>query len=60
LFSFLPALKKTALTCLNEKVAGKKKHGIKNPVELKRNLEAEIPPELRGLLDVFVLDLSRK
>ena len=44
----------------NEKVAGKKKHGIKNPIELKRNLEAEIPPELRGLLDVFVLDISRK
>lgn len=44
----------------NETVAGKKKHGIKGPMELKRNLEAEVPPELRGLLDVFVLDVSRK
>lgn len=44
----------------NEKVAGKKKHGIKNPIKLKQNLESKIPLELRGLLDVFVLDISRK
>ncbi|WP_127562459.1 hypothetical protein [Nioella ostreopsis] len=44
----------------NEKVAGKKRHGIKNPIDLKRNLVAEIPLELRGLFDVFVLDISRK
>ncbi|APZ53826.1 hypothetical protein [Salipiger abyssi] len=44
----------------NEKVAGRKRHGIKEPMELKRQLEAEIPLELRGLLDVFVLDISKK
>ncbi len=43
-----------------EKVAGKKKHGIKKPVELKRDLEAKISLEIRGFIDVFVLDVSKK
>ena len=44
----------------NETVAGKKKHGISSATELQRDVEDKIPPELRGLIDVFVLDVSRK
>lgn len=44
----------------NEKVAGKKKHGLDNATELQRDLEDKIPLELRGLIDVFVLDVSKK
>jgi hypothetical protein len=41
-------------------VAGKKKHGLSSAAELKHDLEDKIPRELRGLIDVFVLDVSQK
>tara|TARA_R100000687_G_scaffold83064_1_gene84511 strand:+ start:3777 stop:7793 length:4017 start_codon:yes stop_codon:yes gene_type:complete len=40
-------------------VAGKKNHGIKSPIELQKSIESQLPSELRGLIDVFVLDVSR-
>jgi len=43
----------------NEKVANKIKHGVKNAIELKKSLENTLTPELRGLIDIFVLDVSR-
>lgn len=42
-----------------EKVAGLKKHGIANAEELKKKIETQIPQELSGLIDVFVLDVSQ-
>jgi hypothetical protein len=44
----------------NEVVAGRKNHGIKTAQELKLNIEAGLPNDLRGLIDVFVLDVSRR
>ncbi|MGN4980900.1 hypothetical protein ACTFBY_05560 [Aeromonas dhakensis] len=43
----------------NEEVAGRKKHGIKSAQMLKIDIEAKLPAELLGLIDVFVLDVSR-
>lgn len=43
----------------DEKVAGCKKHGIGSAHELKKRIEASLPSELTGLIDVFVLDVSR-
>lgn len=42
-----------------EKVAGRKKHSIGSSQELKRSIEVTLPPELTGLIDVFVLDVSK-
>lgn len=44
----------------NVEVARKKKHGLSSATELQRDVEDKIPLELRGLIDVFVLDVSRK
>ncbi|WP_421159040.1 NACHT domain-containing protein [Aeromonas dhakensis] len=43
----------------NEEVAGRKKHGIESAQMLKIDIEAKLPAELLGLIDVFVLDVSR-
>ncbi|NVJ65916.1 MAG: hypothetical protein HWE16_05455 [Gammaproteobacteria bacterium] len=43
-----------------EKVAGKKNHSISNSEELKKQLEMSLPSELKGLIDIFVLDVSKK
>lgn len=43
----------------DEKVAGRKGHSIGNAQELKSSIEAKLPAELTGLIDVFVLDVSR-
>lgn len=43
----------------SETVAGRKLHGIKTAQELKISIEAMLPIDLRGLIDVFVLDVSR-
>ncbi|MFN8494654.1 MAG: hypothetical protein U0350_44040 [Caldilineaceae bacterium] len=43
----------------NEKVAGRKGHGIRNAQELKNSIETHLPQELTGLIDVFVLDVSK-
>ncbi|MCA6951428.1 hypothetical protein [Pectobacterium polaris] len=43
----------------NEIVAGRKNHGIKTAQELKLSIEAVLPVDLCGLIDVFVLDVSR-
>lgn len=43
----------------SESVAGRKKHGVKTAQELKISIEAVLPVDLRGLIDVFVLDVSR-
>ncbi|MFQ2282779.1 NACHT domain-containing protein [Aeromonas dhakensis] len=43
----------------NEEVAGRKKHGIKSAQMLKIDIESKLPAELLGLIDVFVLDVSR-
>ncbi len=44
----------------NEKVAGKIHHKIKTATELKIKIESELPYELRGLIDIFVLDISKE
>jgi len=44
---------------VDEKVAGRKKHGIANAQELRTKIEASLPQELKGLIDVFVLDVSK-
>ena len=43
----------------DEKVAGRKRHSIKSAQELKGSIEASLPQELIGLIDVFVLDVSK-
>lgn len=42
-----------------EMVAGRKQHGIANSQELRISIEECLPPALRGLVDVFVLDVSK-
>ena len=42
-----------------EKIAGKNDASVSSPDDLKRKVEESVPEELRGLIDVFVLDLSR-
>ena len=44
----------------DEKIAGKGEPSINSPIELKEQIIAKMPVNLRGLIDVFVLDLSRK
>ena len=44
----------------DEKVAGKNEPSINSPIELKKQIIAKMPVNLRGLIDVFVLDFSRK
>lgn len=44
----------------DEKVARSKNHGISSAKELKGKLEATLPDELKGLIDIFVLDVSKK
>lgn len=43
---------------VKEKVANLKNHGISTPQELKEILESQLPIELKGLIDIFVLDVS--
>jgi hypothetical protein len=43
----------------NEKVANKKRHKITSASELKISLEDKLPSELKGFIDIFVLDVSR-
>ncbi|WP_218145979.1 hypothetical protein [Massilia timonae] len=42
-----------------EPVAGRTKHGIETAQELKDSIEVCLPQEIRGLIDVFVMDVSR-
>ncbi|WP_052058897.1 hypothetical protein [Pectobacterium brasiliense] len=44
----------------SETVAGRKLHSIKTAQELKVSIEAVLSVDLRGLIDVFVLDVSRQ
>lgn len=44
----------------SETVACRKTHGIKTAQELKISIEAVLPVDLHGLIDVFVLDVSRQ
>jgi|GEM_PF-254761 len=43
----------------NEKVASRKNTELNSAHDLKQSIENTMPSELRGLIDVFVLDLSR-
>ncbi|MFK4765305.1 NACHT domain-containing protein [Desulfobaculum sp. SPO524] len=43
---------------IDELVAGRKNHDIKSASELKRRIEHHIPREIKGRIDVFVLDVS--
>ena len=43
----------------NVKVAGRKADHITNAEELKESIEQTLPLELKGFIDVFVLDVSR-
>ncbi len=43
----------------DEKVAGRRIHDIKSAQELRLKIEANMPQALRGLIDVFVLDVSK-
>jgi hypothetical protein len=40
-------------------VADRVRHGIATAAELRERIVRDMPPELRGLIDVVVLDLSR-
>ena len=42
-----------------EKVANRKQHGLKSADELKVKLENDLPKNLVGLIDIFVLDVSK-
>lgn len=42
-----------------EAVAGHSRHGITSAAGLRTHIVADLPAELRGLIDVFVLDVSR-
>ena len=42
-----------------KKVANRKKHNITSALELKKCIEDTLPAELKGFIDVFVLDVSR-
>ena len=44
---------------VEEKVAGRRNHGIGSAQALKSNIESTLPPELTGLIDVFVLDVFK-
>jgi len=43
-----------------EKVAGSKKHGISSAEELKIKVENGLSDDLKGLIDIFVLDVSNR
>jgi hypothetical protein len=43
----------------DELIAGRKKHGIETAKALKNSIEAALPPQLMGSVDVFVLDVSK-
>jgi hypothetical protein len=43
----------------SEKIAGRKNNAIKSPSELKQAIMDRMSRELRGRIDIFVLDLSR-
>tara|TARA_R110001583_G_scaffold164756_2_gene317252 strand:- start:14368 stop:18381 length:4014 start_codon:yes stop_codon:yes gene_type:complete len=43
----------------NELVAGKKQTSITSALELKSKIETTLPSGLKGLIDVFVLDVSK-
>ncbi|MEL0604076.1 hypothetical protein [Pseudoalteromonas undina] len=43
----------------NEKVANRIKHNVTSALELRESIEDTLPPELKGFIDVFVLDVSR-
>lgn len=43
----------------NEQVAGLKMHAINSALDLKNSIEEKLPKQLIGLIDVFVLDVSR-
>lgn len=43
----------------NEFVAGRRQHGIAGPQELEISIEEKLPHHIRGLIDVFVLDVSK-
>ena len=42
-----------------EEIAGRKRKDITTPEQLKVEVEKNIPEQLRGQLDVFVLDVSK-
>lgn len=44
----------------DEKVAGRKRHGIGSAAELKTSIEKKLPLMLKGLVDVYVLDVSKR
>ena len=43
----------------DEMVAERKRHTIATSQELRISIEKKLPPALRGLVDVFVLDVSK-
>ena len=43
----------------DEEVAGRKRHDIGSAQELRMSIEASLTPALRGLIDMFVLDVSK-
>lgn len=43
---------------MNEKVANQKNHDVSSAQELKIILENKLPSELKGRIDIFVLDIS--
>ena len=42
-----------------EMVAGRKLHKLENATQLKAQIDERLPSELKGLIDVFVLDVSK-
>lgn len=44
----------------HEEVAGRRIHSIATAFQLKTSIETQLPSELKGFIDVFVLDVSKK
>ena len=42
----------------DEKIAGRRNRSILSPSQFQEKIVAEMPEELHGLIDVYVLDLS--
>ncbi|WP_188085280.1 hypothetical protein [Pseudoalteromonas fuliginea] len=43
----------------DEKVANRIKHNVTSALKLRESIEDTLPPELKGFIDIFVLDVSR-
>lgn len=65
LYSIHPSAEKQGIYLVlwfgkDELIAGKKNIHITNALQLKQSIETRLPSQLQGLIDIFVLDISRQ